>query len=95
MDSKVSLRLVDVQIRFGTSCPGLSLGGPKINIGTLPGLLDLRSAVMSLGGLCPGLASDEANLRAFVGKLRFELRDVGSSELVCECWAIDTELAAS
>ena len=50
---------------------------------------------MSLGGLSPRLASAEANLRALVGKLRFELRDVGSSELVRECWAIDTELTAS
>ena len=95
VDSKVSLRLVDVQIWLGSSCLGLALRRPQIDLWSLPHLLDLRSVVMSLGGLGPRLASREANLRALVGKLRFELRDVGSSELVGECWAIDTELTAS
>ena len=95
VDSKVSLGLVDAKSRLGSNCLRLSLGGPQINVWSLPDLLDLRSVVMGLRGLCPGLTSGEVNLRALVGELRFELRDVGSSELVGERRAVDTELAAS
>ena len=95
VNGKVSLGLVDAQSGLGTDCLDLGLGSPQIDLWSLIDLLALRRIVMGLGGLCPGLTSAEVNLRALVGELRFELRDVGSSELVGKLWAILIERCGS
>ena len=94
INAQVSFRSLDSEVGSGTLGLGLSPRSVQIDIRSLPDLLDLRSLIVGPWSLCLSYTSAERNLRALVSKLRSELINIGSLELVGESGAIDTEAAA-